>query len=45
MTVKELKEVLEIFILEGDEDFTVFVDNSEDSWILNVDEENKVVIL
>lgn len=45
MTVKELKEVLEIFILEGDEDFTVFVDDTEDSWILNVDEENKVVIL
>lgn len=45
MTVKELKEALEIFILKGDEDFTVFVDDTEDSWVLNVDEENKVLIL
>ena len=48
MTVKELKERLEILIEEGKEDYTVFVDDSEefkDVYIFYVKDEDKEVYL
>lgn len=49
MTVKELKEKLEILIEDGKEDYTVFVDNFEDDFyddfVFNVNDfYNEIII-
>ena len=49
MTVKELKEKLEILIEDGKEDYTVFVDNFEDAFyedfVINVNDfYNEIII-
>ena len=38
MTVKELKEMLEMLIMEGKEDYTVLVDYSIDEPIITVND-------
>ena len=48
MTVKELKERLELLIEEGKADYAVFVDDSEeykDVYIFSVKDEDKEVYL
>lgn len=43
MTVKELKEKLELLIEDGKEDYKVYVDEIFDLVVVNVDDENKEV--
>lgn len=45
MTVKELKERLEILIEDGKEDYTVYVDINYDEYVFSVDDEKKEVDL
>lgn len=45
MTVKELKEMLELIIMEGKEDYIVFADDTDDAWVMYVNDEDKEVYL
>lgn len=45
MTVKELKERLEMLIEDGKEDYTVYVDINYDEYVFSVDDEKKEVDL
>ena len=45
MTVKELKEMLELIIMEGKEDYIVFADDTEDAWLMYVNDEVKEIYL
>ena len=42
---QELKEMLEIIIMEGKEDYIVFADDTEDAWLMYVNDEDKEVYL
>lgn len=41
MTVKELKERLEMLIEEGKADYTVYVDINSDEYVFSVDDEKR----
>ena len=45
MTVKELKEKLELLIEDGKEDYVVFVDCLVDEYLFTVNDEEKEVYL
>lgn len=45
MTVKDLKELLEILIMEGKENYTVLIIDSEDGWLMHVNDKEKEVYL
>lgn len=45
MTVKELKERLEMLIEEGKADYIVYVDVNSDEYVFSVDDEKKEVDL
>lgn len=44
MTVKELKEILELLIKEGKEDYSVYVDLYSDEYVLYVYDEKRKCI-
>ena len=45
MTVKELKEMLEVIIIDGKGDYKVFADDTEDAWVMHVNDDEKEVYL
>lgn len=45
MTVKELKEKLELLIEEGKADYTAYVDRYSDEYVFFADDEKKEVYL
>ena len=45
MTVKELKEMLEVIIIDGKGDYIVFADDMEDAWVMHVNDDEKEVYL
>ena len=43
MTVKELKEMLEV-IIDGKGNYIVFADDTEDAWVMYVNDEKEVYL-